>query len=122
MAQVNAAPFDSLKKGTMRESSPQETLAAILRWANNAQPMAAWNNVNNPSALVFLGEWTIQKWNEANPSSGQLLSSLLLPIDSEGPPGQFDAWRQLVATDARAVEEKNEMYSIDHLTGMESHP
>lgn len=122
MEQVNAAPFDSLKKGTMRESSPQETLAAIFRWANNAQSMAAWNNVNNPSALVFLGEWTIQKWNEANPSSGQLLSSLLPPIDSEGPPGQFDAWRQLVATDARAVEEKKEMYSIDHLTSMESHP
>lgn len=122
MEQVNAAPFDSLKKGCMRQLSPQETSAAILRWASNAQPMAAWNNVNNPSALVFLGEWAIQKWNEANPSSGQLLSSLLPPIDSERPPGQFDAWRQLVAADARTVEEKNEAYSIDNLNGIESHP
>ena len=104
MEQINAAPFDSLKKGAMRALSPEETLAAIEAWAANTESMAAWNNVDDPSALVFLGDWAIKTWTAANPASGQLLNGLLPSIDSAVSPGQFDAWRQLMVLAQPAAE------------------
>lgn len=122
MHTVNSAPFGSLKTGTMRELSQPETLNAISSWANNPQPMAAWNDVDESGALVSFGAWAFETWTNTNVAEGQMLNSLLPPIDTKGAPGQFDAWRQLIAANERAVEEENETYSIDHLTNMESHP
>lgn len=104
MNSINTAPFDTLTTGNLRALSPNETLDAILLWANNPKPMSTWNNADDPSALLGLGQWALAIWAVEAPRSAQLLQSLLPAIDPLGSPGQLDVWRELVVAATNAVE------------------
>lgn len=118
MDAINTAPFDSLKTGSLRALLPNETLDAVLLWANNPNAMAAWNNVDDPSALLGLGQWALAIWAASAPRSAKLLQSLLPPIDLLGSPDQLDSWRQLIIAATNAVETAalpRNNFSLDNL-------
>ena len=118
MDAINTAPFDTLKTGNMRALLPNETLDAILTWANNPKPMSTWSNTDDPGALLGLGQWALATWAVEAPRSAQLLQSLLPAIDPLGSPDQLDVWRQLVVAATNAVETTalpRENVSLDNL-------
>lgn len=96
MGAINNAPFESLKTGTMHALTFEENISAIEAWANNPEGMAQWDTVDDPRAIVFLGQWALSTWVRNDPNSGQLLQGLLPEIDLAGSSGQLDPWRQLL--------------------------
>lgn len=100
MKNINTAPFDSLMTGAIRALSPQENMDAIIAWSANAQPMAAWDNIDKYGAIFAMGRWALTTWKKENADHAKILSSFVPDIQPEGLPSQLDAWRELVAASA----------------------
>lgn len=96
VASVNNAPLDSLIHGSVRPASPQETMDALVQWANHPEPMALWDEANNPSALMNFGHWVLETWRTMDAPTMNVMDAMLSPVQTAGPMKQWDAWRQLL--------------------------
>ena len=88
--------FQSLLSGRCRATSPSETLEAIEKWAHGTTCMKEWDNAYNASVIIHFGQWALDTWMLANPTTSHAMQSLLPAIDPRGPASQLDAWRQLL--------------------------
>lgn len=58
--------------------------------------MKEWDNAYNASVIIHFGQWALDTWMLANPTTSHAMQSLLPAIDPRGPASQLDAWRQLL--------------------------
>lgn len=115
VASVNDAPLDSLRHGTVRVASPQETMNALAQWASHPERMARWDSANNPSALMNFGQWVLDTWRAMDAPTMHVMDAMLSPVRMEGSMEQWDAWRQLLTLSQRPIVEQIHTLNADDL-------